>query len=476
MLYEIHRNIIMTEKQRTVAKPVSLTGRGLHSGIEVEVVINPAPENHGYQFKRTDLEGTPVIRALAEYAKITERSTTIVDKGASITTVEHLLAALYGMGVDNALIEINGPEVPIIDGSAKPFVDAILKVGTVEQVTNRNYYTIREKVEYRDEAKGIEIFAYPDNDLFIDVHIDYNSRILGHQYASMKSISEFETGFSACRTFVFLHELEYLQQNNLIKGGDLDNAIVIIDSPVSQEELDRLAETLNRPHIKVKPEGILNNVNLSFANEPARHKLLDVIGDLALCGVRLKGRIIATKPGHNANVEFVKILRKGIKASHNKPLPPDYDPEKVPVFDINQIKKILPHRNPFLLVDKITYLDQWVITGIKNVTMNESFFVGHFPDEPIMPGVLQIEALAQVGGVLLLKSVPDPDNYLLYFMRIDSVRFKRKVVPGDTLNIRMVLKEPIKRGIALCSGEGFVGDQVVIEAEFMAQLARKPGV
>lgn len=465
----------MAEKQRTVAKPVSLTGRGLHSGIEVEVTIHPAPENHGYQFKRTDIDGAPVIRALAEYVKITERSTTIVDKGASITTVEHLLAALYGLGVDNALMEINGPEVPIMDGSSKPFVTAILSAGIVEQEAERIYFQIREKIEYRDPAKGIEILAYPDNDLVIDVHIDYNSKVLGHQYATMKNISEFEAGYSSCRTFVFLHELEYLQKNNLIKGGDLDNAIVIIDRAVSQEELDRLAETLNRPRIKVKPEGILNNVDLAFANEPARHKLLDVIGDLALCGVRLKGRIIANKPGHNANVEFAKILRKNIKASHFKPLPPEYSPDREPLFDINQIQKILPHRIPFLLVDKITYMDEWIVTGIKNVTMNESFFAGHFPEEPIMPGVLQIEALAQVGGVLLLSSVPDPENYLLYFMRIDSVRFKRKVVPGDTLNIRMELTEPIKRGIALCKGEGFVGDQMVIEAAFMAQLARKPG-
>ena len=465
----------MAEKQRTVAKPVSLKGKGLHSGVEVEVTINPAPVNHGYQFKRIDLEGAPVIRALAEYVKITERSTTIVDKGASITTVEHLLAALYGMGVDNALIDINGPEVPIIDGSSKPFVEAIHTAGTVEQDADCIYFQVREKMEYRDVAKGIEILAYPDDDFVIDVHIDYNSKVLGHQYASMRSLSEFESGYSSFRTFVFLHELEYLQNNNLIKGGDLENAIVIIDRPVSQDELDRLAGTLNRPRVKVKPEGILNNVDLTFSNEPARHKLLDVIGDLALCGVRLKGRIIANKPGHNANVEFAKILRKSIKATLNKSLPPEYDPDKEPLFDINQIRKILPHRNPFLLVDKITFMDEWVVTGIKNVTMNESFFAGHFPEEPIMPGVLQIEALAQVGGILLLSSVPDPENYLLYFMRIDSVRFKRKVVPGDTLNVRMMLTEPIKRGIALCKGEGFVGDQVVIEASFMAQLARKPG-
>jgi len=309
----------MADKQRTIAKAVSLKGRGLHSGVEVEVTIKPAPENHGYQFKRMDIEGHPVIRALAEYVKLTERSTTIVDKGASITTVEHLLAALYGMGVDNAMMEIDGPEVPIIDGSAKPFVEAIRSAGIMKQAADRVYYQIREKIEFRDVEKGIELIAYPDDDLIIDVHIDYNSRVLGNQYASMKNISQFEAEFSTCRTFVFLHELEFLQKNNLIKGGDLDNAIVIIDRMVSQEELDRLAKVLNKPRVKVKPEGILNNVDLSFANEPARHKLLDVIGDLALCGVRLQGRIIANKPGHHANVEFAKIIRKRIKVSHNKP-------------------------------------------------------------------------------------------------------------------------------------------------------------
>jgi UDP-3-O-[3-hydroxymyristoyl] N-acetylglucosamine deacetylase / 3-hydroxyacyl-[acyl-carrier-protein] dehydratase len=309
----------MVDKQRTVAKPVSLKGKGLHSGIEVEVTICPAPENHGYQFKRLDVEGSPVIRALAEHVNITERSTTIVEKGASITTVEHLLAALYGMGVDNALMEINGPEVPIMDGSAKPFVEAILSAGIVSQQAERNYFQIREKISFRDEKNDIEIVAYPDNEFIVDVHIDYNSRVLGHQFASLKNISQFEKEFAPCRTFVFLHELEFLQKNNLIKGGDLDNAIVIIDRPVSQDELDRLAEILNKPRVKVRPEGILNNIDLSFANEPARHKLLDVIGDLALCGVRLKGRIIATKPGHHANVEFAKIIRKSIKASDYKP-------------------------------------------------------------------------------------------------------------------------------------------------------------
>jgi UDP-3-O-[3-hydroxymyristoyl] N-acetylglucosamine deacetylase/3-hydroxyacyl-[acyl-carrier-protein] dehydratase len=466
----------MAEKQKTIAKTVSLNGKGLHSGVDVEVKIHPAPENQGFQFKRTDIEGSPVIRALADNVKITDRSTTIVNKETSVSTVEHLLAALYGLGVDNAFIELNGPEVPIIDGSAKPFVDAIMSAGVIDQQADRIYYQIREKVEFRDEEKGIEIIGYPSENFTIDVHIDYNSRVLGNQYASLKDISQFEKEFSSCRTFVFLHELEYLQKNSLIKGGDLDNAIVIIDRAMSQEELDRLAELFNKPKIKIKPEGILNNVDLAFTNEPARHKLLDVIGDLALCGARLKGHIIAKKPGHRANVEFAMLLRKEIKASHNKPIPPVYEPDKEPLFDIKQIQKILPHRNPFLMLDKITFMDKWQVCGIKNVTMNESYFTGHYPDEPIMPGVLQIEAMAQIGGILLLSSVPDPDNYLLYFLRIDSVRFKYKVVPGDTLNIRMILTEPIKRGIALCKGEGFVGERLVIEAEFMAQLAKKPQV
>lgn len=466
----------MSEKQRTIATQATLKGRGLHSGLEVEVNINPAPENYGYQFIRKDLENKPVIRALAENVKLTERSTTLVDNNASITTVEHLLAALYGLGIDNASIEVNGPEIPIIDGSSKPFVDAILNAGITEQQAERHYYQIKEKTEFRDDEKQIEIVAYPDNNFRIDVHIDFNSKVIGHQYATLHNINQFEKDFSACRTFVFFHELEYLQKHDLIKGGDLENAIVISDRPVSQTEFDRVAHLLGKPSVKVKTEGILNNENLAFPNEPARHKLLDVIGDLALCGVRLKGRIIATKPGHHANVEFAKILRKHIKQSLHKQVPPEYDPDKEPLFNIIQIQKMLPHRHPFLLVDKITYMDDWVVCGIKNVTMNESFFTGHFPDEPIMPGVLQIEALAQTGGILLLNSVPDPENHLLYFLRIDSVKFKHKVVPGDTLNIKMELKEPIKRGIALCKGVGFVGNQLIIEAEFMAQLAKKPKI
>ncbi|MBN1416342.1 MAG: bifunctional UDP-3-O-[3-hydroxymyristoyl] N-acetylglucosamine deacetylase/3-hydroxyacyl-ACP dehydratase [Bacteroidales bacterium] len=466
----------MSDKQRTVAGPIKLKGRGLHTGAEVEIAIKPVSENTGYQFIRTDVEGQPTIRAIADNVKTTERGTTLVEKGISVSTIEHLLAALSGMGIDNALIELNGPEVPILDGSSSMFVDAILNTGITEQDAERYYYRIREKMVFRDEKKGIELVAYPDDVFSVDVHIDYNSKVLGYQYATYNEADRFEKEFAPCRTFVFLHELEYLLKHDLIKGGDYDNAIVIIDRPVTQEELDHLADLFNKPKIKVRPEGILNNVDLFFDNEPARHKLLDVIGDLALSGARLKGKIIATRPGHYANTEMAKMLRKLIKVEQNKPAVPFYDPNKDPLFDVNEIMRRLPHRHPFLLVDKITYLDEWVVTGVKNVTMNESFFVGHYPDQPVMPGVLQIEALAQVGGILLLSFVPDPENYVLYFMRIDSVRFKRKVVPGDTLNIRMVLKEPIRRGIALCYGQGFVGDQVVIEAEFMAQMAPKPNM
>ncbi|MBN2273338.1 MAG: bifunctional UDP-3-O-[3-hydroxymyristoyl] N-acetylglucosamine deacetylase/3-hydroxyacyl-ACP dehydratase [Bacteroidales bacterium] len=464
----------MSDKQKTLSDIIQFKGKGLHTGADVEIAIKPAQENSGYHFKRIDIDGEPMIRAIADNVTHTERGTTLVEKGVSVSTVEHVLAALSGMGIDNALIELNGPEVPIMDGSSRFFAEAIARVGYREQEADRYYYRIREKMVYRDEKKGIELLAYPDDTLTIDVHIDYDSKVLGYQYAHYSENHQFDKEFAPCRTFVFLHELETLQKHNLIRGGDFDNAIVIIDRPVTQEELDHLADLFNKPKIKVRPEGILNNVELYFSNEPARHKLLDVIGDLALSGARIKGKIIATRPGHLANTEMAKILRKHIKIEQNKPVAPDYDPNKEPLFDVNEIMRRLPHRHPFLLVDKITHLDEWVVTGIKNVTMNEAFFVGHYPDQPVMPGVLQIEALAQVGGILLLSFVPDPENYVLYFLRIDSVRFKRKVVPGDTLNIRMVLKEPVRRGIALCYGQGFVGDQIVIEAEFMAQMAPKP--
>lgn len=464
----------MAEKQLTLASEIQLKGKGLHSGIHVNLTLKPAETYYGIRFQRTDLKEKPVIRALAENVVNTSRGTTIRENGAEVMTIEHLCASLYGLGIDNVHIELDAPEVPIFDGSAKHYVDAIKKTGVVEQEADKEYFNIRKKIIYHDEKNGNEIILFPNDSLSIDVHIDFNSKILGHQYASLNSIDEFEKEIAGCKTFVFLHELEALINNNLIKGGDLDNALVIVDRQMTKEELDRLAEIFNKPKVEVLPEGYLNNTQRTFQNEPARHKLLDVIGDLALTGMNLKAKIIATKPGHHVNTEIAKEIRKLIKKEKSKPVPPPYDPNHTPLFDINQIRNLLPHRPPFLLVDKITYMDEWMICGIKNVTMNEAFFVGHYPEEPIMPGVLQIESMAQVGGILLLHKVPDPENYILYFLKIENIKFKHKVVPGDTLNIRMKLLEPIKRGIALTQGQVFVGDTLVMEGQFMAQLARKP--
>jgi UDP-3-O-[3-hydroxymyristoyl] N-acetylglucosamine deacetylase/3-hydroxyacyl-[acyl-carrier-protein] dehydratase len=464
----------MADNQRTISKSVIVRGNGLHTGMNAELTIKPAPANHGYVFKRLDLEGQPLVRAVAENVDTTERGTSLKEMNVQIITVEHILASLYGLGIDNALLELNGPEVPIMDGSAKYFIQPILEAGIKDQDSERKYLILKEKVLYKDENNGFEIVAYPDDNLSIDVHIDYNSKILGNQYASLKNLNDFKSEIAQCRTFVFLHELEYLLKNNLIKGGDFDNAIVIMDRKVSQEELDRLAVLFNKPKVTVKSEGILNNVELYYINEPARHKLLDLVGDLALVGAQIKGRIIAKKPGHYINTEFVKLLRKKVKNELSKPSPPPYDPNKPPLFDINAVMQKLPHRPPFLLVDKITYMDEWTVCGVKNVTMNESFFTGHFPDEPIMPGVLQLESMAQVGGILLMSRVKDPKNYALYFLKIENVKFKQKIEPGDTLVIRMTLKEPVRRGIALTYGQGFVGNKLAIEADFMAQMIRRP--
>ncbi len=464
----------MSDYQRTISKSVTIRGNGLHSGLDVELTIKPAPVNHGYVFKRTDLKEQPLIRALAENVSTTDRGTALKENDVQVLTVEHVLASLYGLGIDNALLEIKGQEVPILDGSAKYFVKAILETGIKEQDAERKYYELKEKILCRNEEKELEIVAYPDDNFSINVHIDYNSKVLGHQYATLRNISDFETEISKCRTFVFLHELEHLLSNNLIKGGDLDNAIVIVDRKMTQEEIDRLAKLFNMPKVNVKPEGILNNIELYYSNEPARHKLLDLVGDLALLGIRLKARIIAVKPGHYINTEFVKKLRKQIKNELAKPVPPRYDPNKPPLYDIIGVMGMLPHRPPFLLVDKIIYMDKWVICGVKNTTMNESFFTGHYPGAPVMPAVLQLEAMAQVGGILLMSQVPDPENHLLYFLKIENAKFRYKVEPGDTLTIRMTLKEAVRRGLALTYGEAFVGDKLVVEADFMAQITRKP--
>lgn len=463
----------MAEKQRTISKEATLKGTGLHSGKVVNMTFKPADVNQGVIFKRIDLENQPEIKALAENVSTTARGTTIQNDSALVMTIEHVCASLSGLGIDNILIELDGPEVPIMDGSSKYFLQALKEAGTTEQNEDRQYFVLKEKVVYSDPEHGVEIIAFPDDKFSIDVHIDFNSKVIGNQYASLDSLSDFEKEISACKTFVFLHELEPLLKNNLIKGGDLENALVIVERQMEQQELDRLSELLNKPKMKVLPEGILSNTKLTFPNEPARHKLLDIVGDLSLIGMPIKAKILAKRPGHFGNTELAKIIRKMVKNEQRKPPAPFYDPNLTPVYDINDIKKRLPHRPPFLLVDKITYLDEWVVTGIKNVTMNEAFFVGHFPEEPVMPGVLQIEAMAQVGGLLLLSKLPDPENYVLYFMKIDNIKFKQKVVPGDTLNIRMRLLEPVKRGVALTSGQAYVGDTLVMEGQFMAQIAKK---
>ncbi|MDR1156547.1 MAG: bifunctional UDP-3-O-[3-hydroxymyristoyl] N-acetylglucosamine deacetylase/3-hydroxyacyl-ACP dehydratase [Bacteroidales bacterium] len=462
----------MLVKQQTLQKPVSVKGKGLHTGIEVELTLRPASNNHGYKFKRLDLEGQPVISAIADHVTDTSRGTTIEENGVKVSTIEHVLAALWGMGVDNALIEINGPEMPIMDGSAGPFVELVKEAGVIELDAVRKYFEVKERIVYADKARGVEIAIYPDDHFSIDVMIDYNSRTLGHQYAMLTGMDDFKTEIAPCRTFVFLHELELLLQHNLIKGGALDNAIVIVDRPAGQAELDRLAGLFNMPKIQVKPEGILNNLELHFSNEPARHKLLDLIGDFALIGKQIKGRIVATRPGHAANNQMARMLRQIIKKEMAKALIPKYDPNQPPALNIEQIKNTLPHRPPFLMVDKIVSLTETTVVGVKNVTMNEPFFVGHFPSQSVMPGVLIVEAMAQVGGLLVLGSVPDPENYLTFFLKIDKVKFRKMVVPGDTLVIRMELVGEIRRGIATMMAQAYVGETLTTEAELTAQIVK----
>ncbi len=462
----------MQVKQQTLKEQITFTGKGLHTGLEVEMTLCPAPINHGIKFQRVDIDGQPTIDAIADYVTATSRGTTLEHNEVKISTLEHVMASMTGMGIDNVLIKINAPEVPIMDGSARSYVDAIRKVGVEEQSADRWYFEVKEKIVYKDETSGKEIVVLPDDHFSVEAMIDFSSKVLGNQYARLSSVEEFADGIAPCRTFVFLHEVEMLFKNNLIKGGDLENAIVVVEHEIPQDELNRLASLFNKHSIERVPEGYLNNLELRFPNEPARHKLLDIIGDLSLVGFPIKGKVIASKPGHFANTELAKVLRKVAKKAFMKPEAPEYDPNREPLIDINGIKKILPHRPPFLLVDKIIDRTETSVTGVKNVTMNEPFFVGHFPDEPVMPGVLMVEAMAQVGGLLALGSVPDPENYSTYFLKIDKVRFKRKVVPGDTLIFKLDLIEPIRRGIVLMSGKAFVGDTMVTEAELMAQIAK----
>jgi len=462
----------MAEKQKTIKMPVSLKGQGLHTGLDVEITFKPAPENHGYIFQRIDMEGKPLVHAIVENVVDTSRSTVIEENSARIGTVEHVLSAAYGLGIDNLLIEINASETPILDGSARPYVNAILEAGIIEQEAEKEFFVIKNNISYTDEENGIELMTFPDDNFSVNVMIDYRSPVLGNQYATLNSLSEYKDQIASCKTFVFLRELEFLLKNNLVKGGSLDNAIVIIDREINQEEMDRLADLFNKPRIKAKGQGILNNSDLIFPNEPARHKLLDLLGDLALVGMPIKGKILATRPGHASNTEFAKKIRQELKKNRHKVDVPIYDATKAPVYDVNAIMRCLPHRPPFLLIDKIIEISPELIIGVKNVTMNEPFFVGHFPEEPVMPGVLIIEAMAQTGGIMVLSTVPDPENYSTYFMKIDKVKFKRKVVPGDTLIFKLELMTPIKRGIVNMRGQAFVGENVVTEGEFMAQIIK----
>lgn len=457
-------------KQNTLAANFSLQGKGLHSGLNIQVTFNPAPENHGYKIKRVDLPDQPVIDAVAENVVNTQRGTVIGKNNVQISTIEHALAALYAMGVDNCLMEVNAPEFPILDGSARYYVEEIQKVGLQEQNAAKDFYIVKHKVEVKDEETGASIMLLPDDHFCVNTLISFDSPVLNNQFATMNNVDEFPTEIAASRTFVFVREIEMLLQNNLIKGGDLDNAIVIYDQKVSQEALDKLADMMQLPHQNIQELGYINHKPLVFDNEPARHKLLDVIGDMALIGKPIKGRVIATRPGHSINAKLARIIRKQIKL--NDVQAPVYDPNAEPIMDINRIRELLPHRYPFLLVDKIIELGKNYIVGVKNITSNEPFFQGHFPQEPVMPGVLQVEAMAQTGGLLVLNTVDEPERYSTYFMKIDGVKFRQKVVPGDTLILRLELLAPIRRGISTMKGYVFVGDKLVSEAEFMAQIIK----
>lgn len=458
------------QKQNTLADSFSLEGKGLHTGLNIHITFNPAPENHGYKIKRTDLPEQPIIDAVAENVINTQRGTVIGKKDIQISTIEHAMAALYAAGIDNCLIEVDAPEFPILDGSSRFYTEGISKVGLKKQTANKQYYIVKHKIEVKDEETGASIMILPEDNFSVNVLVSYNSPVLTNQYAIMDDLSQFPSEISASRTFVFVREIEMLIQNNLIKGGDLDNAIVIYDQKVSQDSLDKLADMMNQPRKSAEELGYISNNPLVFDNEPARHKLLDVIGDIALIGRTLKGRIIATHPGHSINNKLARMIRKEIKL--NEVQAPVYDPNKAPVMDINRIRELLPHRYPFLLVDKIIEIGDNYIVGIKNITANEPFFQGHFPQEPVMPGVLQVEAMAQTGGLLVLNSVEEPERYSTYFMKIDGVKFRQKVVPGNTLILRLELLAPIRRGISTMKGLVFVGDTLVSEAEFMAQIIK----
>jgi len=463
----------MREQQTTIKSPVSISGTGLHTGQLVTLTFKPAPVNYGYKFKRIDLEGEPIVDANVDYVFDTSRGTSLKKGDVIIRTAEHALAAVYGLGIDNIIIEIDGPEPPIMDGSAKCFIEALKNSGIEQQNEPKCYFEVNRNIIYRDNNKKVEIIAIPDDKFKVSVMIDYDNKVIGAQNAFLQGMNDFETEIASSRTFVFLKELEYLLNNNLIKGGDLNSAIVFVDTQVTQEELDRLAKIFNKPNVTVLKEGLINNLELYYPNEPARHKLLDIIGDLALIGMPIKGHVIARRPGHHSNVQFAKLIKENIKKTKSRNFIPEFDIYGKPIYDINDIKRMLPHRPPFLLIDKIVDISDEHVVGVKNVTINESFFVGHFPDEPVMPAVLQIEAMAQTGGILVLRSTPDPENYSTYFLKIEEAKFRNKVVPGDTMVFYLKLVSPIRRGICHMEGIAYVGNKVVMEAVLMAQISKK---
>jgi UDP-3-O-[3-hydroxymyristoyl] N-acetylglucosamine deacetylase/3-hydroxyacyl-[acyl-carrier-protein] dehydratase len=463
----------MNAIQQTIKKSQSLSGVGLHTGKPVTVTFLPAPTFHGIKFQRTDLPDQPIIEADADFVVNTARSTTIEKNGVRVVTIEHLLSAAAGMEIDNLLVQINGEELPILDGSAIEYTKTLTACETAVQDQPREIFELSQIIEFEDPSTGTKLLAMPSDQFKVTVMIDYNSQLIGPQHATLENIEEYNKEIAACRTFVFLHELEQLAEANLIKGGDVDNAIVLVDRMLDQAALDKLALLFNKKDIRVDKEGILNNIQLKYQNEPARHKLLDIVGDMSLVGMPIKAQIIATRPGHKANTEFAKKIKAHIKKIKNAMPIPAYNPSAAPLYDIQQIKGLLPHRYPFLLVDKIIHMNDKEIVGIKNVTFNENFFPGHFPENPVMPGVLQIEAMAQCGGILALQEVKNPETYDTYFLKIDKAKFKRKVVPGDTLIMKIELLGPIRRGIAEMRGTIFVGDSIACEAEMMARIIKK---
>ncbi|MBP1224443.1 bifunctional UDP-3-O-[3-hydroxymyristoyl] N-acetylglucosamine deacetylase/3-hydroxyacyl-ACP dehydratase [Flavobacterium sp. 1355] len=459
-------------KQKTIKNEISLTGVGLHTGKEVTMTFKPAPINNGFTFVRVDLQGQPIIEADANYVVNTQRGTNLEKLGVKIQTPEHVLAAVVGCDLDNIIIELNASELPIMDGSSKYFVEAIEKAGIEEQDATRNVYVVKEVISFTDEATGSEILVMPSDDYQVTTMVDFGTKVLGTQNATLKSISDFKAEIASSRTFSFLHELESLLENGLIKGGDLNNAIVYVDKEISASTMENLKKAFGKDEISVKPNGVLDNLTLHYPNEAARHKLLDVIGDLSLIGVRIQGKIIANKPGHFVNTQFAKKLAKIIKIEQRNHVPV-YDLNQEPLMDIHKIMAMLPHRPPFLLIDRIIEMSDRHVVGLKNVTMNENFFVGHFPEAPVMPGVLIVEAMAQTGGILVLSTVPDPENYLTYFMKIDNVKFKHKVLPGDTLIFKCELISPIRRGICHMQANAYANGKLVTEAELMAQIVKK---